>query len=176
MSEVPGTATRSRDQPVLVLVAVTAVLLALPVVLLAGEVHLVAVPGVFLAAALIAAGRDSLHAGVALAIVVLLWLMARPNAVSPWSLVLALLMLTAHAAVALRSSVPPGAPLDRGVVLRWVGRGLAVTGITGLVYLVGLAVHQLNRGDNQLIVVAAPALLGGLILLLRHETVEDRPA
>lgn len=161
-----------RDQPLLSAAAVAATLLVLPLLAVAGNFHWLMVPGVGLAAALVAAGRDSLHALAALMLVALLWLVADPAPLSPWSLVLAVLMLTAHSAVALRSTVPPGATLDSAITLRWVWRGLAVIGLAVLVYLGGLAVHHLRRADSEVVVVVALVLLGGLVLLLRNETVQ----
>ena len=138
----------------LTLVGVTSVLLTIPVLLFAGSPPVLTIVGALVAAAFVGARRESLHAVAALGIIVVLWMTADPAATSPWSLVLAVLLLGTHSAVALRSSVPPGAPLDRVVVRRWARRGLAVCALTGLVYVVGLAVHHLHRGDNPAVVVA----------------------
>jgi hypothetical protein len=164
-----------RDQPVLTMIAVSATLLALPVILLAGEFRIVMLPGIVLAAALVAAGRDTAHALAGLLIVALLWLLSDPDPVTPWSVALAILMLTSHSAVALRSSLPPGAPIGSALARRWLGRGAVVGGLTVLVYLAGLAVHHLNRGDSEVVVVLALCLVGGLVLLLRSETLHNRP-
>jgi hypothetical protein len=161
-----------RDQPVLTAVAVTATLLVFPVLLLAGDFHLVTVPGVVLAAGLVAAGRDSGHALAALLIVAVLWLVSSPDALTPWSLVLAVLMLTTHSAAALRSSLPPGAGIGP-LAGRWLRRGGLVVALTALVYLVGIAVHHLHRGDSEVVVVLALCLLGALVLLLRSETLQS---
>jgi len=166
----PSSAREPRDQPLLSLVAVIAVVLLLPLLIVAGSFHWVMVPGVLLAAALMSAGRDSLHALVGLAVVALLWLLAEPAPLSPWSLVLAVLMLTAHSAVALRSTVPPGAAPDRAIMARWAWRGLAVTGLGAFGYLLALVVHHLQRVDSEVVVAAVLVLLGTFVLLLRHET------
>ncbi|MDP9318433.1 MAG: hypothetical protein M3O94_05035 [Actinomycetota bacterium] len=163
--------TPPRDQPVLSLLAVAATVLVFPVLVLAGDFRIVMVPGMLLAAGLVAAGRDSMHGLAALAIVAVLWVASGPDALTPWSPVLAVLMLTIHATLALRSALPPGAALGSMLLLRWFWRCVAVVGLTGFVYVVGLALHHLPRGDNEVVVVVALALLGGLVLLLRHEIV-----
>jgi len=163
--------TPPRDQPVLSLLAVAATALVFPVLVLAGDFRIVMVPGMLLAAGLVAAGRDSMHGLAALAIVAVLWVASGPDALTPWSPVLAVLMLTIHATLALRSTLPPGAALGSMLLLRWFWRCVAVVGLTGFVYVVGLALHHLHRGDNEVVAVVALALLGGLVLLLRHETV-----
>jgi hypothetical protein len=161
---------------VLTAIAVAATLLVLPVLAFAGHFSLVALPGIALAAALVAAGRDTAHPMAALLIVALLWLVSGPNEITPWSVGLATLMLIVHSAVALRSSLPPGAAVSSVLLRRWLARGVFVVAVTTLVYLVGVAVHDLDRGDNQVLMVLALALLGALVLLLRNETVhEERP-
>jgi hypothetical protein len=169
----PAEPRPQRDQPLLTGVAVTSTLLVLPVIVLAGDLSVLTVPGVLLAAGLMAAGRDNARPLAALLIVAGLWLLSGPDAVTPWSLVLATLMLTMHSAVALRSSVPPGAAIGFGVVRGWLQRGALVVAVTALVYLVGIAVNHLERGDSEVVVVLALGLLGGLVLLLRQETLHD---
>jgi len=158
------------DQPRLAALAVAATILALPVLMFAGGFSLVSLAGVALAAGLVAAGRDSAHALGALLVLGFLWLNSGANPVTPWTLVMALLMLTIHASVGLRASLPPGAQLGRDLALRWLRRGALVLAITALVYLLGVAVHEVDRGAHDLIAVLAMVLLGGLVLLLRSET------
>jgi hypothetical protein len=165
-----------RDQPVLTAVAVAAVALCLPVLVLGGAFRAVMVPGVVLAAALMAAGRETLHALAGLAIVALLWVTADPAAMTPWNLVLAVLMTTGHAAAALRSSVFPGAWLDPVIVRRWLRRGLAVSGLTTVVYLIGLAMQHLDHNGGETVPFVALLLLAGLILVLRRETIGNGSA
>lgn len=163
--------TPPRDQPVLTAIAIGSMALVLPVLLLAGDFRLVTVPGVLLATALVATGRDTLHALGALVIVSVLWLASHADHLTPWSLVVAALMLTAHSAVALRSCLPPSAAISREIGIHWVRRCAVVLAVTGLVYLLGISVHQLHRGDSQTLVVLALVLVGGLVLLLRRETI-----
>lgn len=165
-----------RDQPVLSAIAVAAMLLMLPVLLLAGDLRLLTIPGVLLAAALVAGGRDTLHALAALAVVSILWLTSHADTLTPWSVMAAALMLTTHGAVALRSSVPPGAAIEREIGVRWVRRGAGVLALTAVVYLVGVGVHQLRPGTSELVVVIALVLGGVLVLLLRSETVRGSEA
>jgi hypothetical protein len=164
-----------RDQPVLSAIAVGATLLVLPVLLLAGDFRVVTLPGLLLALALVAAGRDTLHTLLALAMIAVLWVASRPDPLTPWSLVFATLMVTIHSAVALKSSLPPGAVPDRRIALRWLLRGAVVIALAAVVYLVGIAVHHQHRGKSEVVVVLALALLGALVLLLRDETVQDAP-
>ncbi len=164
-----------RDQPMLTAVAVAATLLALPVILLAGDFRIVILPGVAIAAALVAAGRDTAHALGGLLILALLWVVSSPDADTPWSVVMATLMLTIHSAAALRSSLPPGASIGTELARRWLLRGGLVAGLTVLVYAVGIAVHHLDQGDSEVIVVLALCLVGGLVLLLRSETLHEQP-
>lgn len=162
-----------RDQPALSAVAVVAVLLVLPVVALASHVGLLTVPAVLVAALLVGARHDSGHALAALLLVTLAWVASRPDALSPWSLVLAVLMLTTHCAVALRSSLPPGAPPDRLIVLRWLRRMGCVVAVTTAVYLAGIAVHRVHSGGSELVVVLALLVVAVLVLVLRDETVRE---
>lgn len=162
-----------RDHPVLVAVAVASIVLVLPVIALAGNIRGVTVPGIILAAVLVAAGRDSVGALAGLGLVVLLWVVSTPRTLTPWSVVLAVLMLTTHAAVALRSSAPPGARLGSTVLLRWLRRWAAVMGVTGLAYLLALALDKLHHGGSQVVVGLALGLLGVLVLLLRRETLRE---
>jgi hypothetical protein len=159
-----------RDQPGLALLAVAATVLVLPVLALAGDFRGADLPGIGLAAVLVAARRDTAHATVALLIVAVLWLHSSPAAVTPWTLVMAVLMLTMHSATALRSSIPPRALVGSIVARRWLRRGAIVTGITGLVYLVSVALHQLDRGSSEMVVVLTLCLVVALVLLLRNET------
>lgn len=165
-----------RDHPALLMVAVGATVLVLPLLAMAGDIRAVTVPGIIMAALLVAAGRDSMGALAALGIVTLLWVSSTPRDLTAWSLVLALLMMTIHAAVALRSTAPPGAALGSTVLLRWLGRFAVVMGVTGLAYVLALGLDHLHGGGNQIVVAAALAFLGGLVLLLRHETLGEGPA
>lgn len=164
------------DHPLLVAVAVTATLLVLPVLALAGSVRAVTVPAIILAAGLVVAGRDSVGALAGLGVVALLWVSSTPRTLGPWSLVLALLMLTTHAAIALRGTAPPGAVLGTTVLLRWIGRCSLVMGVTGLAYLLAQALDTLHHGGSRVVVAVALGLLGGVVLLLRRETLGDGPA
>lgn len=164
------------DHPLLVGVAVAATGLVLPVIALAGDVRAVTVPGIILAAVLVGAGRDSAGALAGLGIVALLWVSSTPRTLTPWCLVLALLMLTTHAAVALRTTAPPGARFGSTVLLRWLGRCVAAMGVTGLAYLVAVALDELHRGGSQVVVAVALVLLGALVLLLRRETMGGKPS
>jgi hypothetical protein len=159
-----------RDQPGLALLAVAATVLVLPVLVLAGDFRGADLPGIVLAAALVAVRRDTAHATVALLIVAVLWLHSSPAAVTPWSVVMATLMLTMHSATALRSSIPPRALVGSTLARRWLRRGAVVTGLTMLVYLLSVALHQLNRGSSELVLVLTLCLVVGLVLLLRSET------
>ncbi|EAP99667.1 ATP-dependent protease ATP-binding subunit [Janibacter sp. HTCC2649] len=55
-----------------------------------------------------------------------------PHTTREWILtvVASLALLTIHLAAALASALPPAAPLPRATVARWVGRGLAVVGLS----------------------------------------------
>ncbi|MEO7268919.1 MAG: hypothetical protein ABIW49_06920 [Knoellia sp.] len=55
-----------------------------------------------------------------------------PGTTREWALtfVAALALLTIHLAAALASALPPAAPLPRATVVRWVGRGLIVVGLS----------------------------------------------
>ena len=169
-----GTDVRTpSDHPALVGVAVGSTVLTLPVMALAGQASLATVPGVLLAAVLVAFGRDAANALVSMGIVALLWAASAPPPLSPWSLVLALLLLTTHAAVALRSTAPPGAALDGVLLVRWFARCAVVSAITGAAFVVALALDHLHHGGSQVLVTGALVLLGGLVLLLRHETLRQ---
>lgn len=164
------------DQRILSAIAVAAVLLMLPVVILAGHFQLVTIPLIVLAALLVAADRDSLYGMAAVGILALLWIAARPATLSPWTLVTALLLFTIHAALALRTTEPPGASLGPVTVRRWVVRCGVVAAVTAGVYGVSLVLHLAQPHNNDIVVVLALVLLGALILLLRHESVEIEPS
>ncbi|MFC7487996.1 hypothetical protein ACOCJ7_18470 [Knoellia sp. CPCC 206453] len=55
-----------------------------------------------------------------------------PTTTRDWALtfVAALALLTIHLAAALACALPPAAPLPRATVVRWVGRGLIVVGLS----------------------------------------------
>ena len=93
-------------------IAVAATLLALPVILLAGDYRIMTIPGIAIAAALVAARRDTPARLVGLLIVASCGCsrarMPSRHGASCW-----LPDLTIHSAVALRSSLPPGAASAR---------------------------------------------------------------
>ncbi len=163
-----------RDQPVLTAIAVAAALLVLPLIAIAGDFGIFDLPGIALAAGLVAGGRDTTRPLAGLLVIALLWVGSGPSEITAWTLVLATLMLTIHCAVALRDSVPGGARIGRELAVRWLQRGGLVVAVTALVYLAGIAVHHLGRGDSEVVVALALCLLVGLILLLRNETVQDQ--
>jgi hypothetical protein len=164
------------DQLVLAVVAAAATLLVVPVIVVAGDFSLWMAPAAAIAAGFVFARHDSSHGLAALGIVALLWLAARPDALSPWTVVVALLMFTIHTCLALRSTAPPGATLGRVVVTRWLRRSALVAVLTLLVYVAAISLRNLHRSDAEVVLASALALLGGLILLLRQETLEsERP-
>ena len=153
-----------------------ATVLVVPVVVVAGDFRAWMALALAIAAAMVATRQDSPHALAALGIIALVWIGARPDDLTPWSLVIALLMFTIHVALAFRTTAPPQATVDRTAVARWLGRCALVVALTGLVYLAALALRNLDRSDAEGVLAVAFALLSGLILVLRHETLGDQDA
>ena len=144
-----GDPRRRGDELLLAVAATVATLLTIPLVLLAGTFEFWMIAAVVAAAAMVYARRDSSHGLAALGVVVLVWVAARPDALSPWTVALALLMFTTHAALALQTTAPPGADLGRAVRERWLRRCALVAALTGLVYLVALALRDLHRSGAE---------------------------
>jgi hypothetical protein len=164
--------TALSDQPVLAGVATIATWLTLPVLLLAGDGSALSTAiAVLVAGLLVGARRDSRTALFGLLLIGLLWLTSNPDARAPWSLVLASLMLIAHAAAALRSTLPPGARLDASIVWRWVFRVAATLALTALTYLLVVAADYVEPTGSELMISLALVVLAALVLLLRRETV-----
>ncbi|MDX6298014.1 MAG: hypothetical protein QOI51_1871 [Nocardioidaceae bacterium] len=162
------------DELVLSVIATVATLLVIPVIVVAGSLNAWMVVVVVLAAAMVYSRRDSAHGLAALGAIALAWIAGRPDPLSPWSVVIALLMFTVHGALALQTTAPPGAGLGRAVVTRWLVRSAVVAGITVVVYVVAVSLDNLHRSDGEAVLAAALALLGGLVLLLRQETLGGR--
>lgn len=156
----------------LAIIGAVAVVLVVPALLLASHVDWW-VPPVDLVAALFVFGRrDSVHGLIALAAIALMWIASGAGVSTPWSLVVAFLMFVAHGTLALRTTIPPRARLDRLVVTRWLRRGAAVMALTAAVYLLVFALRDLGQADAEIVLAAALVILGALILLLRAETLD----
>lgn len=158
------------DELVLSVIAAVATLLVIPVVVVAANLNAWMVVVVVIAAAMVFSRRDSAHALAALGAIALVWIAAGPNSLSAWSVVIALLMFTVHTALALQTTAPPGAGFGRAVVTRWLVRSAVVAGLTVVVYAAAVSLDDLHRSDGEAVLAAALALLGGLVLLLRRET------
>ncbi len=167
-------APRSRDRAVLALLPTVAVISVLPVVVVAGRLQVWMVPAVVLAAASSYARPDSAGGLVALGVVALVWLAARPGGGSAWTLVVALLMFTAHACLSLQSTAPPGAAFDPVVKVRWLARSAVVTGLTAAIYVAALGFRHLPHTSTQLAPALSLALIAGVALLLRREALGGR--
>lgn len=64
-----------------------------------------------------------------------------PTTARDWTLTLvaALALLTIHLAAALAAALPPAAPVPRATLVRWLGRGLTVVGLSVPVWAVLVA-------------------------------------
>lgn len=160
----------ARDNAVLAAVAAAAVLLVLPVVVVTSGVHLWMVVALVVAAALVYARRDSVHGLIGLAVVGVVWLVARPGGGSAWSLAVALLMFTTHACLALQAAAPPGAVFSRDIVSRWLRRCGVVAAVTAAVYVAALGTRTLPRSPAPVLLAVSLAVTTALVLLLRQET------
>jgi hypothetical protein len=165
-------ARRTGDDLVLSAGAAVAVLLVLPVIVVAGTFSFWMAPATLLAAFMVYYRRDSSHALAALGAIALMWVAADPGSLSPWSLPVAVLMLVVHTCLALQTTAPPGADLGRAVRTRWLNRAAVVGLLTALVYLLAVVLQNLHRSDAEIVLAATFALLGCLILLLRRETLD----
>jgi len=169
-------AAAAPDERMLALASAVAIVLVLPVVLVAGHLALWMVAALGIAAALAYGRRDSWHGLVALAVVALVWIAAEPRTGSLWSLAVALLMFTTHACLALQASAPPGATLGQALQKRWLARSAVVAGATAIVYLAAVAARDLPRSDEETGLAVGLAVVAGLVLLLRQETLRDAPS
>jgi hypothetical protein len=154
----------------LTLVAVVAILLMIPVVDLAGHMDPWALFLILAAAVMVISRRDSLRATFALGAMGVIWLGDGPATLSAWTLVVAVLLFTAHTSLAMGSCSPPAGSLGRAVVLRWLGRWAVVVVITAAVFGLARLIQNLHKSDAEIIVALAFVVLVGLVLLLRNET------
>ncbi|MGI8701965.1 MAG: hypothetical protein ACR2JU_12310 [Nocardioidaceae bacterium] len=161
-----------RERPWLPLLSAVPVLLVLPVAAVAGSVALWMGVAVFLAAGLAYREPDSGRGAFALGLAAAVWVFAGPEALSAWSLVVALLLLTSHAALALRATAAPATDFGGEVLRRWGLRSTAVAAVTAVGYVVAAAVGSLPRSSTGAAVAVGLVLLAGLVVLLRHETVK----
>jgi hypothetical protein len=160
----------ARDQPLLSAVAAGSVFATIPVVFVAGYPQVVVLPAIVAAGAMTVFRRDSPYTLAGLAIVISVWATSGAPADSPWAFVVAALVLSAHAAVALRDSIPPGARLERALVRRWLVRSATVLEVTALVYLFGVLTIELGVHDDEAEIALVFLLVLALALVLRHET------
>lgn len=159
-----------RERPLLPLLSALPVLLVVPVALVAGSVGLWMVGAGVLAAVLVYRAPDSERGALALGLAATVWLFAGPETLSPWSLVVALLLLTSHSVLALRATAAPATDFGAEMLRRWLVRGTAVAAVTAVVYVAAVAVDSLPRSSTGVAVAAGLALLAGLVFLLRQET------
>ena len=152
--------------------AALATVLVIPVIVVAGHFSLWMAPAAVIAAYAAFTKRDTSHGLAVLGVVALMWMAARPGSLSPWTIVVALLMFTIHTALALQTTAPPGVNLGGAIGLCWLRRSAVVLALTVLVYVAADALQGLHRSDAEVFLAAAFALLGCLVLLLRRETLE----
>lgn len=169
-------ATGGGDERMLALASAVAIALVLPVVLVAGHLHVWMVAALAIGAALAYGRRDSWHGLVALAVVALVWIAAQPDPGSVWSLAVALLMFTTHACLAVQATAPPGADLGRALRKRWVARSAVVAGATVSMYVAAVAARHLPHSDAGTGMAVGLVLVAGLVLLLRQETLRGATA
>lgn len=81
-----------------------------------------------------------------IATLVLWWWASVDDPMSGWVLVLALGVLTIHAAAALVCTGPPSVSFGRETLARW---GSAVAAIAGVTLLLGLVLHIIDDADAQ---------------------------
>lgn len=157
----------------LAVIGAAAILLVLPLEVVAGDVAPWMPVVILMATVLVYVRRDSPHGLIALAVVALSWLVASPDRLTAWTMVVAVLLFTAHTTLAMRTSAPPSAEFGRAVVLRWLGRWAAVVLVTVAVFGLAYAVKNLHRSDGEAVLALTLVLLGALVLLLRAETLDE---
>lgn len=163
----------SRDY--LILRVLAGLMAAVVVVPAAFAGHLNLFVAVLLAAAVVLAvvDRDRLHGLFSLGLVVLAWLVAGPPASTPWAIFVAVAMIVEHSALAMRTTQPPSAPLDRAAVRRWAARTGLVALVAPVVWLASAGLSELDTRTGEVVAAAALVLLGVLVLLLRAEVVRE---
>ena len=157
---------------ILALTGAAAVLLVLPVIAVAGDfAWWMVLVGVF-GAATVYSRRDSGHGLVVLGAVAFMWLVAQPSASSAWNLAVAMLMFTVHITLALRTTAPPGAEMGREVARRWLLRAGLVSVLTTAVYVLVFALRNVRQANLEVVLAVSILALGGLVMLLRAETLD----
>lgn len=162
------TLQRSRDQGVLIGVAVAIPLLVLVVVGLAGSLAwwMPLLIVVVVVAAL--TRQDSYVDSMLLVAVVGVWV-AGGNAGHPFAtLGVALLVLTLHAALAMRAAAPLPAAFDRLIWRRWLGRVAVLAAITAAAWELTWALQRADLSGTAWASIAALLACCGFALLLRR--------
>lgn len=176
------TATQDRlrletERPLLPVLSALPLVLVLPVVALTATAQGWMVVALLIAAASVYGAPDSTRGAFGIGLTAAVWVLAGPDSVSWGSLVVALLLLTSHSVLALRSTAPPTVEFGEDIVRRWLQRAGGVAAVTAGVWLAALGVDRLARTLTAAGVAVGLLLVGGLALLLRLETVrgsEDR--
>jgi hypothetical protein len=87
-----------------------------------------------------AAMPESPFGAACLGVVVIWWALAAVDGVPAGSIPAALLLLAAHVSAVLLSYGPPGLPIGRGLLVRWLRRGAGVAVPVPMVWLVAVLV------------------------------------
>lgn len=159
------------ERPWLPVLSALPLALVLPVVALAATVSPWMVVALLFAAAIVYHQPDSARGTAAIALTAAVWVLAGPDATSAWSLVVALLLLASHSVLALRATAPPTVEFDADILSRWLSRAGVIAGITAVVWLAAVGADRLPRSSAAAAVAIGLALVAGLALLLRQETV-----
>ena len=84
----------------------------------------------------------------------------------------AMLMFTVHITLALRTTAPPGAEMGREVARRWLLRAGLVSVLTTAVYVLVFALRNVQQANLEVVLAVSILALGGLVMLLRAETLD----
>lgn len=169
------TAAVGSDDLLAVLAGMSIALAVLPLGF-AGHLQPWMVVVVVILALVVGARHGSAEGLVGELLVVFMWLVSRPDPVSAWTPVLALLLLVNHMSLALLESAPPGAPFGRDVVRRWLGQGAVVAAVTLAAFGGTALVRNLDVTGSVLIVAAGLFFFAVMILVLRSDALADSPA
>ncbi len=102
------------------------------------------------------------------------WTASTDASVSGWAIVVALCLLAFHTLVALMSTTPPRATVDRRSAARWLRRSLAVAVATGVMWLLVRIVEQQRLAGNS-IVTAAGLVLATTLMVAMINPRRSRP-
>jgi hypothetical protein len=118
--------------------------------------------------ALTAAFPDSHAGGVALVVLVWVWLARVDRTTSPWLLGAAVAVAAFHTAAALAAFAPPGATLDAAVRRRWARRFGLTVGVVVASWALIAGIDRADTGPNGPLFVAGLTALGAGALAFRR--------